>query len=149
MRHVPNTLALRGSSKRNVSLQRFCERTILVSGQRYVYCSYVSISVPHASADGSDLLRLSNDYNVHISLRQNPLGLRVEGARASVRELTEHLLVIRKVCNVAIVCTDHGAHAHADVRRGKVHPTIARAHSTRHDSTNLSVGAGVPGKRCF
>ncbi|KAI0721316.1 hypothetical protein C8T65DRAFT_800472 [Cerioporus squamosus] len=46
--------------------------------------------------DGADLLRLSQDYNVHISLRQKPLGLRVEGARASVRELTEHLLAVKQ-----------------------------------------------------
>ncbi|RDX50400.1 hypothetical protein OH76DRAFT_1380349 [Lentinus brumalis] len=46
--------------------------------------------------DGSDLLRISQDYNVHISLRQKPLGLSVEGSRASVRELTEHLLAVKQ-----------------------------------------------------
>ncbi|RPD81969.1 hypothetical protein L226DRAFT_528177 [Lentinus tigrinus ALCF2SS1-7] len=46
--------------------------------------------------DGSDLLRMAQDYNVHISLRQRPLGLQVDGARASVRELSEHLLAIKQ-----------------------------------------------------
>ncbi|KAI0715276.1 hypothetical protein C8Q76DRAFT_730142 [Earliella scabrosa] len=42
--------------------------------------------------DGTDLLRMSQDYDVHISLRQKPMALRVEGTRAAVRQLTEHVL---------------------------------------------------------
>ncbi|KAI1793876.1 hypothetical protein LXA43DRAFT_998751 [Ganoderma leucocontextum] len=43
--------------------------------------------------DGMDLKRMSQDYDVHISLKRLPksLALRVEGTRSGVREISEHI----------------------------------------------------------
>ncbi|KAH9847395.1 hypothetical protein C2E23DRAFT_890069 [Lenzites betulinus] len=46
--------------------------------------------------DGSDLLRLSKDYDVHISLRRKPMALRVEGTQGALRDLTEHILQLKQ-----------------------------------------------------
>ncbi|KAG2118417.1 hypothetical protein DEU56DRAFT_140884 [Suillus clintonianus] len=46
--------------------------------------------------DGADLLQLSMQYNVHISLASNPLALRVEGLRGKMKRLTEHLSELKK-----------------------------------------------------
>lgn len=46
--------------------------------------------------DGADLLQLSMRYNVHISLASNPLALRVEGLRGTMKQLTEHLSELKK-----------------------------------------------------
>lgn len=46
--------------------------------------------------DGADLLQLSMQYNVHISLTSNPLALRVEGLRGTMKQLTEHLSELKK-----------------------------------------------------
>ncbi|KAG2149896.1 hypothetical protein BD769DRAFT_1409087 [Suillus cothurnatus] len=46
--------------------------------------------------DGADLLQLSMQYNVHISLASNPLALRVEGLRGTMKRLTEHLGEMKK-----------------------------------------------------
>ncbi|KAG2044734.1 hypothetical protein BDR03DRAFT_937124 [Suillus americanus] len=46
--------------------------------------------------DGADLLQLSMKYNVHISLASNPLALRVEGLRGTMKQLTEHLSELKK-----------------------------------------------------
>ncbi|EPQ60733.1 hypothetical protein GLOTRDRAFT_124481 [Gloeophyllum trabeum ATCC 11539] len=41
--------------------------------------------------DGADLLQLSMDYNVHVSLVSNPLALRVEGSPGSIKQLSRHI----------------------------------------------------------
>ncbi|KAI0778503.1 hypothetical protein BD413DRAFT_509737 [Trametes elegans] len=46
--------------------------------------------------DGKDLLRLSKDYDVHISLQQNPMALRVEGYHGRVQELGERIFTLKK-----------------------------------------------------
>ncbi|KAF9240874.1 hypothetical protein BU15DRAFT_73727 [Melanogaster broomeanus] len=46
--------------------------------------------------DGADLLQLSMQYNVRISLTSNPLALRVEGLRGALKELTEHMSLLKK-----------------------------------------------------
>ncbi|KAH7911939.1 hypothetical protein BJ138DRAFT_1062086 [Hygrophoropsis aurantiaca] len=46
--------------------------------------------------DGADLLQLSMQYNVHISLESNPLALRVEGLRGALKELAEHMSSLKK-----------------------------------------------------
>ncbi|KIJ57886.1 hypothetical protein HYDPIDRAFT_34700 [Hydnomerulius pinastri MD-312] len=46
--------------------------------------------------DGADLLQLSMQYNVHISLTSDPLALRVEGLRGALKELTEHMSSLKK-----------------------------------------------------
>ncbi len=48
--------------------------------------------------DGADLLKLSMEYKVHISLIPNPLGLRVEGLRGALSDLSSRLLAIKNVC---------------------------------------------------
>ncbi len=40
---------------------------------------------------------MSQDYDVHMSLRLKPMALRVEGTRGAVREVTEHILAMRQV----------------------------------------------------
>lgn len=47
--------------------------------------------------DGVDLLQLSMQYNVHISLTSSPLALRVEGLRGSLKGLTEYISSLKKV----------------------------------------------------
>ncbi|KAI0652194.1 hypothetical protein C8Q79DRAFT_1114986 [Trametes meyenii] len=46
--------------------------------------------------DGQDLLRLSKDFDVHISLRRQPMALRIEGTRGTLKELADHIIVLRK-----------------------------------------------------
>ncbi|KAI6153500.1 hypothetical protein BKA82DRAFT_4090668 [Pisolithus tinctorius] len=46
--------------------------------------------------DGADLLQLSIQYNVHISLVPDPLALHVEGLRGALKQLTEHIDMLRK-----------------------------------------------------
>ncbi|KAF9229400.1 hypothetical protein BS17DRAFT_675151, partial [Gyrodon lividus] len=46
--------------------------------------------------DGADLLQLSMQYNVHMSLTSNPLALRVEGLRGALKELTEYMSSLKK-----------------------------------------------------
>ncbi|KAI6044928.1 hypothetical protein EDC04DRAFT_2637621 [Pisolithus marmoratus] len=46
--------------------------------------------------DGADLLQLSIQYNVHISLVPDPLALHVEGLRGALKQLTEHIDTLRK-----------------------------------------------------
>ncbi|KAI6031743.1 hypothetical protein BKA83DRAFT_4204738 [Pisolithus microcarpus] len=46
--------------------------------------------------DGADLLQLSIQYNVHISLVPDPLALRVEGLRGALKQMTEHIDALRK-----------------------------------------------------
>ncbi|KII93548.1 hypothetical protein PLICRDRAFT_171287 [Plicaturopsis crispa FD-325 SS-3] len=41
--------------------------------------------------DGADLLQLSLDFNVHISMTPKPLALRAEGVRGSLKALTERI----------------------------------------------------------
>lgn len=55
------------------------------------YCVYVS------RTDGADLLQLSMQYNVYISLTPSPLALRVEGLRGSLKGLTEYISSLKKV----------------------------------------------------
>ncbi|KAG9314451.1 hypothetical protein JVU11DRAFT_5248 [Chiua virens] len=46
--------------------------------------------------DGADLLQLSMQYNVHISLTASPLALRVEGLRGSLKGLSEYISSLKK-----------------------------------------------------
>ncbi|KAL4064925.1 hypothetical protein V8B97DRAFT_2010607 [Scleroderma yunnanense] len=46
--------------------------------------------------DGADLLQLSIQYNVHISLASGPLALQVEGLRGVLKQLTEHIDTLKK-----------------------------------------------------
>ena len=47
-----------------------------------------------------DLKRMSQDYDVHISLKRLPksLALRVEGTRSGVREIRDHITTMSRVC---------------------------------------------------
>ena len=47
--------------------------------------------------DGSDLFQLSKKYNVHISVKRNPLAIYLEGSRESVRAAQKCVDDIRKV----------------------------------------------------
>lgn len=44
------------------------------------------------------MLRLSKDFDVHISLRREPMALQVEGSRGALRDIAERLLILKKVC---------------------------------------------------
>ncbi|KAI0002074.1 hypothetical protein BJV77DRAFT_33648 [Russula vinacea] len=46
--------------------------------------------------DGSDLFQLSRTYNVHISVKRNPLAIYLEGTRESIRAAQECVDVVRK-----------------------------------------------------
>lgn len=46
--------------------------------------------------DGSDLLQLSTQFNVHVSLVQNPLALKVEGVREALNGVRDHIQNIKK-----------------------------------------------------
>jgi hypothetical protein len=47
--------------------------------------------------DGAELLQMSMDYNVHIAVTRSPLALRVEGLRASLSALSEHITAVKNV----------------------------------------------------
>ncbi|CCL98990.1 uncharacterized protein FIBRA_00998 [Fibroporia radiculosa] len=46
--------------------------------------------------DGADLLEMSLEYNVHISLATHPLALRVEGLRGALSKLSDHLTKVKR-----------------------------------------------------
>ncbi|KAI0051716.1 hypothetical protein FA95DRAFT_1511727 [Auriscalpium vulgare] len=46
--------------------------------------------------DGYDLLELSKLYSVHVSLTERPLALRVEGIRASLKNVEDHLARVKE-----------------------------------------------------
>ncbi|KAI8980691.1 hypothetical protein BD414DRAFT_444068 [Trametes punicea] len=46
--------------------------------------------------DGMDLLRLSKEYDVHISMQRKPMALRVEGTRRSLRGLGERIYSLKQ-----------------------------------------------------
>lgn len=46
--------------------------------------------------DGSDLLQLSRRYNVHISVKRNPLAIYLEGSRESVEAVEKYVGDVRK-----------------------------------------------------
>lgn len=82
---------------RNTSSSCYCKRIIPDSRQRCVWQHSDFGTFVHVCPDGSDLLRLSKDYDVHISLRRNPMALRVEGTQGALRDLTEHILTLKQV----------------------------------------------------
>jgi hypothetical protein len=47
--------------------------------------------------DGSDLLQMSTEFNVHISLVSEPLSLKIEGLRGSLKLLAEKISNLKKV----------------------------------------------------
>ncbi|KAH8102497.1 hypothetical protein BXZ70DRAFT_1006415 [Cristinia sonorae] len=54
--------------------------------------------------DGSDLLELSREFNVHIALQQQPMALRVEGVRNSLRGITERIHSLKRDILTKTVC---------------------------------------------
>jgi hypothetical protein len=46
--------------------------------------------------DGSDLSQLSRKYNVHVSVKPNPLAIYLEGSRESVREAETYVNGVKK-----------------------------------------------------
>ncbi|KAK1224398.1 hypothetical protein PQX77_012694 [Marasmius sp. AFHP31] len=46
--------------------------------------------------DGSDLLALSREYNVHVTFSSNPLGLKVEGVRGALEHLRSHISALKE-----------------------------------------------------
>ncbi|EEB91443.1 hypothetical protein MPER_10192 [Moniliophthora perniciosa FA553] len=46
--------------------------------------------------DGSDLLSLSMDYNVHVMFSAKPLGLKVEGLRGALEQLRSHVASLKE-----------------------------------------------------
>lgn len=55
-------------------------------------------------ADGAELLQMSKDYNVHISVTRDPLSLRVEGLMPSLQALAEHISAVKNVRSPDISC---------------------------------------------
>ena len=48
--------------------------------------------------DGTDLLNLSKNYNVHVALLSNPLSLRVEGLNGALNQFEAYLKNFYSVC---------------------------------------------------
>lgn len=48
------------------------------------------------------MLQISVDYNVHISVKANPLSIRIEGLRGSLKDLEKMLSERRKVSDFAL-----------------------------------------------
>lgn len=59
--------------------------------------SFTRYCIHNPRTDGVDLLQLSMQYNVHISLTSSPLALRVEGLRGSLKGLSEYISSFKKV----------------------------------------------------
>lgn len=49
-----------------------------------------------ADIDGADLLQLSKEFGVHVSLVQQPLSLKIEGLRGSLKLISERILDLKK-----------------------------------------------------
>lgn len=85
-----------------------------------------------------DLLQLTMQFNVHISLSPKPLALRAEGVRSSVNALGKRLAQIKKVNldlldgYIALNCVDPGS-------GGRSLPvTYSNARRPQTDSANLA-----------
>ena len=48
--------------------------------------------------DGSDLLNISKNYNVHVALLSSPLSLRVEGLNGALDQFEAYLKDFNSVC---------------------------------------------------
>lgn len=79
------------------SIRRQPKSTFPHSWKRWSLPKILPSSCNDKIPDGADLLQLSMQYNVHISLASNPLALRVEGLRGAMKQLTEHLNDLKKV----------------------------------------------------
>ena len=53
--------------------------------------------------DGSDLLRLVNDFSVRISTIPRPLALKVRGLRSSLRQVFERISNLKRVIHAQYV----------------------------------------------
>lgn len=97
MRTNRNLYCIIGSIDVFVSI--FCQScpTISFTRERLVDNTVLhEISLKHLS-DGTEMLQMSKDYNVHIAVERSPLALRVEGLRASLKAMSKHIDVVKKV----------------------------------------------------
>ena len=54
--------------------------------------------------DGSDLSQLSRKYNVHVSVKPNPLAIYLEGSRGSVRDVETYVDGVKKASKLIYSC---------------------------------------------
>ena len=95
-----------------------------------------------------DLKRMSQDYDVHISLKRLPksLALRVEGTRSGVREITEHIATMSQVY---AVCLYHGQDWRLNPVRSPdfhfqyVRLAVPNAYSAGYDTANIAAISGI------
>ena len=72
------------------------ERAFRSTRKRLVPASSKTRSLTSA-LDGSDFSELSKKYNIHISVKPNPLAIYLEGSRGSVREAERYVDGVKKV----------------------------------------------------
>ncbi|KAH9016588.1 hypothetical protein EDB85DRAFT_1874894 [Lactarius pseudohatsudake] len=73
--------------------------------KKYVYTSLMWFCLI-LSQDGSDLFQLLREYNVHASVKRNPLSLYLEGSHDSVKGADEYIDRVRKRWVESIVTFD-------------------------------------------
>lgn len=57
------------------------------------------MNISHGSCiDGSDLLNISKNYNVHVTLLSNPLSLQVEGLNGALNQFEAYFKNFKSVC---------------------------------------------------
>ncbi len=79
------------------------KRAFRSSRKRFAHTHSRMLRCLTPSRDGSDLFQLSRAYNVHISVKRNPLAVYLEGSRESVEAVEKYIDDVRKVrCSFCI-----------------------------------------------
>jgi hypothetical protein len=93
------------------------KRTFHSSWKRFVYTSPTPYCLTPLQ-DGSDLFQLSRKYNVHISVKRNPLAIYLEGSRESVVATQKCVDDVRKARYFFCVTFFHYTHRSVGHCRG-------------------------------
>jgi hypothetical protein len=96
--------------------------------------------------DGSDLFKLSRNYNVHISVKRNPLAIYLEGSRESLRAAQKCIDDVRKARYFFLCYCFHYTHWSVGHCRGYRRHTFRTSRLTRSTSESFTPFRGFRGK---
>ncbi|KZP31227.1 hypothetical protein FIBSPDRAFT_945253 [Athelia psychrophila] len=108
--------------------------------------------------DGSELLQMSKDFNVHISVNRDPLSLRVEGLMPSLKALAQYITTVKKSIVEDIIKIPGGKPINVDLLQPISRLSGAYVENTTasgvvricaKDTTSLQVAKGLATRSAF
>ena len=89
----------RGKPFNPCSLPYGSQTVLSAHGKRFLQFSNPAVDISHRPCiDGTNLLNISKNYNVHVALLSNPLSLRVEGLNGALKQFEAYLNDFCSVC---------------------------------------------------